>query len=102
MNKRKNYSQNQQEYQKRDSVDNGSDESQDYNDQNVKQPKTTVLMSAIVHDEIDLINNRGVLPKGYMINKTSNPNLRRSPEEQRRSRSQIMNEKSADQSEITP
>lgn len=102
MNKRKNYSQNQQEYQKRDSVDNGSDESQDYNDQEVKQPKTTVLMSAIVHDEIDLINNRGVLPKGYMINKTSNPNLRRSPEEQRRSRSQIMNEKSADQSEITP
>jgi hypothetical protein len=102
VNKRKNYSQNQQEYQKRDSVDNGSDESQDYNDQNVKQPKTTVLMSAIVHDEIDLINNRGVLPKGYMINKTSNPNLRRSPEEQRRSRSQIMNEKSADQSEITP
>ena len=83
-------------------MDNGSDESQDYNDQNVKQPKTTVLMSAIVHDEIDLINNRGVLPKGYMINKTSNPNLRRSPEEQRRSRSQIMNEKSADQSEITP
>tara|TARA_B110000285_G_scaffold161524_1_gene180392 strand:- start:154 stop:462 length:309 start_codon:yes stop_codon:yes gene_type:complete len=102
VNKRKNYSQNQQEYQKRDSVDNGSDESQDYNDQEVKQPKTTVLMSAIVHDEIDLINNRGVLPKGYMINKTSNPNLRRSPEEQRRSRSQIMNEKSADQSEITP